>query len=157
MTKFQIILFFLFFISCHKEQRLNTESNVEKIRNILKQERTAHFNRDVQLFMSGFKDSSWVANKGVVSAFIKNKDYKRFEEYFHSVDFIKWDDVVEPIINFSGDSSLAYAIVQKKVIVKNKFSKKIDTTDFAWVTIYRKINGNWLVEGNISTNKEKSD
>lgn len=80
----------------------------------------------------------------------------RISKYFGSVQFIKWDDTAEPIIRFSDDGSLAYAIVQKDVIVTYPDSTGNavnDTTHYAWSSIYRKQNGQWKVECNISTNK----
>ena len=74
---------------------------------------------------------------------------KRIEPYFSSVEFIKWDDVAEPVIRFSDDGTLAYAIIQKQVIVSYPDSagkKFIDTTNYAWASIYRKQKGEWKVE-----------
>ena len=54
------------------------------------------------------------------------------------------------------NASLAYAIVQKQVILSYADSpgkKLIDTTDYAWATIYRKKVGEWKAECNVSTNK----
>ena len=71
-------------------------------------------------------------------------------------EFIKWDDVAEPVIQFSDDGTLAYAIIQKLVILSYPDSsgkKFIDTTNYAWASIYRKQKGEWKVECNISTNK----
>ncbi len=81
---------------------------------------------------------------------------ERIGKYFNSVQFIKWDDTADPIIRFSDDGSLAYAIVQKEVIVTYPDSSGKafnDTTHYAWSSIYRKQNGEWKVECNISTNK----
>jgi len=132
-------------------------TNEEKtIRNLLQQERKAHFDRNVDLFMKGFPDNMISVNKGVVSFPSKEQFKERFGKYFASVEFIKWDDMAAPVIRFSDDASLAYAVVQKQVIlsyIDSLNKKKIDTTDFAWVTIYRKQKGEWIGEANISTNK----
>ncbi len=72
------------------------------------------------------------------------------------MEFIKWDDIAEPIIKFSNDHTLAYVIVQKQVILETKDSTgktAIDTTNFAWTSIYRKQQNEWKLECNISTNK----
>ena len=78
------------------------------------------------------------------------------ENYFDSVQFLKWDDVAAPKISFSEDGTMAYAIVQKQVVllIKDSLEKQSrDTTDFAWVSIYRKTKNGWKVECNASTNK----
>ena len=69
---------------------------------------------------------------------------------------MKWDDVVPPEIRFSNDGSLAYPIVQKLVVLSlkdNLQESTLDTTEFAWVSIYRQVRGKWSGELNISTNK----
>ena len=144
----------LCFIACKQKPDLGKEETA--IRNLLQQERKAHFNRDVELFLSEFSDSMIQVTKGVASSPGIEQLKKRFGNYFNSVQFIKWDDVAEPVIRFSDDATLAYAIIQKQVIVTypdafgNNF---IDTADYAWASIYRKQKGEWKVEANISTNK----
>jgi hypothetical protein len=128
----------------------------KEIRSILQQERKAHFDRNTDLFVSEFADSMISVNKGIVTKAGKEENKKRIGKYFGRVEFIKWDDVAKPQIRFSNDGSLAYAIVQKQVILSypDSLGKKIiDTTDYAWVSIYRKENGIWKVETNVSTNK----
>ena len=143
-----------FAYSCSNKADLEKEKTA--IRNLLQQERKAHFDRDVELFVSEFADSMISVNKGVVKIPSKEENKERIGKYFGSVQFIKWDDVAEPIIRFSGDGTLAYAVVQKQVIVSypdsfgNNFA---DTADYAWVSVYRKQKGEWKVEANVSTNK----
>jgi len=96
-----------------------------------------------------------MVNRGTVVQASKEIEKKRFQEYFNSVKFIKWDDITQPIIRFSDDHSIAYAIVQKRVIVETKDSfekRRTDTTNFAWVSIYRRQAQGWELESNISTN-----
>ena len=147
-----IALFFIF--SCKQKPNL-AQARVE-ILNLLQQERKAHFDRDVNLFMSEFADSMIMVNKGIVSVPTKEQHKERIGKYFGSVKFVKWDDSSPPIIRFSDDASLAYAVVQKQVVLTypdsfgNSFT---DTTNYSWVAIYRKQKGKWMVECNASTNK----
>jgi hypothetical protein len=123
---------------------------------LLQQERKAHFERDVSLFISEFADSMRSVNRGVVLMATPEERRQRIQGYFGSVEFIKWDDVQPPQIYFSNDGSLAYAIIQKQVIVlrTDSLNNKIpDTTDYAWVSIYRRTGNGWKVECNASTNK----
>ena len=95
-------------------------------------------------------------NKGKLSVDTPEENRERIGKYFGRVEFIKWDDVVEPIIRFSDDGSLCYAIIQKQVIVSSPDSlgKKLqDTTDYAWASVYRKQKNELKVECNVSTNK----
>lgn len=123
---------------------------------MLRTERKAHFDRNVELFISEFADSMISVNKGTVSVPSKGEHRERIGKYFGGVQFIKWDDTAEPVIRFSDDGSLAYAIIQKDVIVTYPDSAGkayYDTTHYAWSSIYRKHAGAWKVECNISTNK----
>ena len=140
--------------ACSSSADLEQEKNI--ISGMLKTERKAHFDRDVDLFMSEFADSMISVNKGKVTIATPDENKKRIGSYFSSVQFIKWDDVAEPVIRLSDDGSLAYAIVQKQVILSRVDSigkQFIDTTDYAWVSIYRKHKEGWKVECNASTNK----
>jgi hypothetical protein len=144
----------LFALSCHQKPDLATEEKA--IRSILATERKAHFDRNVDLFISEFADSMLSVNKGKVTIATPGENRKRIEPYFNSVTFIKWDDVAEPIIRLSDDGSLAYAVVQKEVILTypDSLGKAFyDTTHYAWTSIYRKQKGEWKVEANISTTK----
>lgn len=151
---FMAIVFCSILTSCSNAPK--NEKDVEVIKNLLQQERRAHFQKDADLFVSEFSNDMISVNKGVVSQLPIEEHRKRFAAYFNDVKFIKWDDVAEPIIKFSKDRSLAYAIVQKLVILERKDSaSKIvrDTTTFAWTSIYRKQQNKWELECNISTNK----
>ncbi|MBK8496856.1 MAG: hypothetical protein IPL50_19080 [Chitinophagaceae bacterium] len=80
----------------------------------------------------------------------------RYNGYFSSVDFIKWDDVSKPIINFSKDGTLAYTIVDKIVQIsyKNETGKTVyGETHFAWTAIYRKYGETWKIECVTSTDR----
>ncbi len=145
----------LFFLpSCSDKSDLQKER--AEITLLLQQERKAHFDRNVDLFMSEFADSMISVNKGKVTIPTREENKKRIGKYFGSVQFIKWDDVASPTIRFSSDGSLAYAVVQKEVILSypDTTGKAFyDTTHYAWVSIYRKQKGEWKVECNASTNK----
>ena len=123
---------------------------------LLDMERKAHLEKDVSLFMSEFSDGMISVNRGVVSQPSPEMNRDRIQDYFNRVEFIRWEDTAPATIKFSNDGTLAYAIVQKQVILSVKDSvnnNQLDTTDFAWVSIYRKTGNGWKIECNISTNK----
>jgi hypothetical protein len=141
-------------LSCKSRPGLANEEKA--IRDLLLQERKAHFDRNADLFISEFADSMISVNKGKVTINTVEQNRKRIEPYFSSVQFIKWDDTAEPLLRFSEDGSLAYAIIQKQVIVTypDTLGKPFyDTTNYAWVSIYRKQKDKWKAECNVSTNK----
>jgi len=72
------------------------------------------------------------------------------------VEFVKWDDVTEPIVKFSDDGSVAYTIVDKIITITYKNEKDSlveEETRFAWTTIYKKYDGEWKIDHVASTNK----
>ena len=152
--KLFIFLFAFQALSCNEKVDLQKERTA--ILDLLAKERNAHFEKNATLFMSEFADGMISVNRGVVTTASRDSTFRRIDKYFKSVDFVKWDDVVPPNINFAKDGSLAYAIVQKQVILSLKDSLRqvvLDTTNFAWVSIYRKIGDEWKIECNVSTNK----
>lgn len=133
-----------------------TEKQKAEILKLLDRERVAHFNRDAAMFLSGFSYSMISVNKGRIDFTPPALLRPRFENYFGSTSFIKWDDITPPVIRFSDDGTLAYAVVQKEVITNTKDSsgKTItDTAVFAWASVYRKYKDEWQIECNISTSK----
>jgi hypothetical protein len=83
---------------------------------------------------------------------------KMFTNYFNSVEFIKWDDKKAPVIRFSKDASIAYVAVEKLVILKglNQSGKAVtDTTEWAWISIYKKEKNVWQLDAIASTNKPR--
>lgn len=149
---FTILLLFLF--ACNK--RIDESADSNAILALLQQERTAHFTKDADLFVSGFAPGLYMINKGKVESASPLEYKQKIQAYFDAVQFIKWDDAAQPVIKFSDDHSIAYAIIQKQVILATKDStgKAVtDTTDFAWTSIYRKQNNEWKLECNTSTNK----
>lgn len=151
-----LILSAIIFSACSSEPDLRKEKAALLLQ--LQQERKAHFDRNVDLFMAEFADSMINVNRGMVAAPSKAEHRERIGKYFGSVRFIKWDDVAEPVIRFSRDATLAYAIIQKMVVLSYPVpegggSSKTDTTEYAWLSIYRKQKGEWKVECNVSTNK----
>ena len=149
-----LVLQTFFMPGCSDKADLETAR--KEIISLLEQERKAHFDRNADLFISEFADSMISVNKGTVSVRSEEENKNRIGKYFGSVEFIKWDDMKPPVIKFSSDGSLAYAIIQKQVILSYPDSSGgilIDTTDYAWASIYRKQKGVWKVECNISTNR----
>lgn len=148
-----VFLFLLSGLCCSRNPDLQKDRMT--IVALLDMERKAHFEKNASLFMSEFSDSMISVNRGTVMSANKDQTRKRIQKYFNSVNFIKWDDVTPPKISFSTDGTMAYAIVQKQVIIqlRDSLTTSLDTTDFAWVAIYRKTGNEWKIECNVSTNK----
>jgi ketosteroid isomerase-like protein len=130
----------------------SSKSSDEEIKAVLTTEYKAHMEKNASMLVASLSDSFTSVDKGKIS-FPKNEEtLKRFESYFGMVNFIKWDDIEPPVIRFSDDKSLAYALVRKQVVleIKTKPGSR-DTTNFAWTGIYRKEKDGWKLECIIST------
>ncbi len=151
------------FIACSgnvKEVSLADEK--EKILKMHHAQRDYHFEKDSINFASQLSDNFISVNRGIIDKPKREETISRYNGYFSSVEFVKWDDVSEPIIKFSDDGSLAYTIVDKIVVVRYKGENgqtKEDKTHFAWTAIYKKYGNEWKIDAVTSTNKpnENSD
>jgi hypothetical protein len=133
---------------------MNNVNETAAIRNLLRQEQKAHLEKNDSLFIDEFAPGMVSVNRGMVTVSSTDEHRTRIRNYFQSVDFVQWDDRVAPKIYLSDDGSLAYAIVEKTVVLREKTSPvNLDTTHFAWVSILRKYDGKWKVECNVSTNR----
>lgn len=152
------ILFLLmgFVVSCNNGEKVDLEKEKKKILKLHHQQRDFHFQKDSIGFANIFTDDFVSVNRGTITSPKKSATISRYHAYFSSVEFIKWDDVSEPIIKFSEDGKLAYTHVDKIVKVRylsTKDSTSVGETHFAWTAIYRKINDEWKIESVTSTNK----
>jgi hypothetical protein len=150
--RFSFALIILCLLACNAAEN-KTTSNLDAIKAILDKERKSHLTKDVDLLLGEGMDTVLEANQGIVRTRTED-DYRiSFGRYFNSVDFIKWDDIAEPIFFFSADSTMAAVTVQKQVIVKQPNGQKTDTADYAWTSVFRKQNDRWKLIVITSTNK----
>jgi hypothetical protein len=121
---------------------------------ILNNERHAHYTNDAALFLSEFSDSTYQIKKGAVKYLAKDLSKIQITEYFNSSKIVRWDDLQPPIIQFSKDHTMAYAIIKKRVVtMPANMTGKEDTTIYAWVSIFNKTTDQWKLVCNVSTEK----
>ena len=133
-----------------------SDNPTQEIKKLLDQSRKAHFEGDPDLLVSNSADSIISVNAGKVSISTPAKVKESMSDYLKNTHFIKWDDEMEPIIRFSEDKSMAYAIVRKLVIIKDKkaaSSVPPDTSRYAWISVYRKVDNQYKMESIVSTNQ----
>ncbi|CAM1341647.1 nuclear transport factor 2 family protein [Tenacibaculum amylolyticum] len=156
--RFNICTLFLILLitSCVKQPQFDKEKETKEILKLHNLQRDYHFNKDSISFANQLSKNFISVNKGVVSQPKKSETISRYNGYFSSVEFIKWDDVTEPIIRFSEDGTLAYTIVDKivKVARKNETGETIEgETHFVWTAIYKKYGNEWKIDCVTSTEK----
>lgn len=144
------------FSSCHDQKKVDFDSEKEEILKMHNAQRDYHFNKDSIAFANQLSKNFISVNRGEISSPKKDKTISRYHGYFSSVEFLKWDDVSDPIIKFSDDGSMAYTIVDKIVAVSHKDENGNPTegqTHFAWTAIYKKYGDQWKIDCVTSTNK----
>ena len=143
-------------LSCSENKVFDEDRAREEIYELHKAQRTYHFEKDSLAFVNQLSPNYVEISKGIISSPGFEEKLERYHRYFSQVEFLKWDDLQEPIIRFSEDGSLAYTVVDKIVEVSYKDEngeELIGKTHFAWTAIYRKTEDGWKVECAISTNE----
>lgn len=160
IKRISLFLIVLTLFSCNQEQKVSIEEETAKIMDLHNAQRTYHFEKDSINFANQMAKNFISVNKGIISSPTKASNIARYNRYFSSVEFIKWDDVSPPIIKFSDDLSMAYTIVDKIITISYEDENegtKIEETHFAWTTIYKKYGGAWKIDCVTSTNKPVSE
>lgn len=118
------------------------------------EQRKAHMEKNAALLVGDTVADYIEVNRGLVRKPLREESLLRFQSYFNSVDFIKWDDAAEPIFSFSDDGTMATTVVQKMVITRSKAENAVlDTTHYAWLAVYKKVDGKWRLHRMASTNR----
>lgn len=150
----------VFAFSCNEAtQVFDEQKETAEILRLLKKEQEYHLNKDSVGFANSLGNGLTSVNRGFVNTATIEENTSRFNRYFSSVEFVKWDDLKEPVIRFSEDGKMAYAIIEKEVILMYEDEGKSmeETTEFAWVSIYRKTASSWQIEVVASTNKQSTE
>lgn len=137
-------------------QTFDREAEIAKILQVHHAQRAHHFNKDSIGFANQLTSDFLSVNRGRLQNPAFEENVTRYHGYFNAVRFLQWDDNEEPIIRFSDDGKLAYTIVQKTLELKfpdGQGDSLVETTEFVWTSIYRKIDGVWKIESVASTNK----
>jgi hypothetical protein len=122
-------------------------------------QRKAHLEKKAELLVSTFSDSFVELSHGVVSRPGREESRQGMQAYFDRSTFQEWADIVPPIIRISPDGRMAYVIVQKSVRLTSPDSlgvPRADHTVFAWMEVYEKQAGNWMLVGVASTDRPGS-
>lgn len=122
-------------------------------------QRQAHLSADAPALTAMFADDFVSVQDGVVSRPSRDASRERFERYFAQVNFIAWDDLADPIIEVSGDGTLATVLVHKLVhltFMGAKAEPEEEMTIFAWAETWRRTGSRWELAMVISTRRDGS-
>ena len=116
--------------------------------------REAHFKTDVDLLLENSPEEMLSVSRGKINRSNKADTRKRFMEYFPDAKYYEWDDVEEPIIRISNDTSMAWMITRTKVRRMQKNAdgeEKEEKFVYAGIMTYEKRDGRWVRVANVST------
>lgn len=140
-------------VACTKP---DMEKEKKELLTLHERQRIAHLEENIDLFAREQADTLLFIRNGELGYRTKQQMRENFKRYFDRVEFIKWDDIAEPIIEISDDASMANTFVQKIVILTyqgDQGQTVLDTTHFAWTTTYRKSGEEWRLIATTSTHK----
>ena len=135
------------------QEKFDRTAETAAIMKLHKLQRDCHFGKDAATFVGMMSDDYISVNRGRVTIPSKEENRGRFQQYFDAVEFARWDDLEGPVIRFSDDGKTAYTVVQKEVIVRYPGDSTliVDTTRYAWVSVYRKYVSGWMIDCVAST------
>lgn len=140
-------------VACTKP---DMEKEKKELLTLHERQRIAHLEENIDLFAREQADTLLFIRNGELGYRTQQQMRENFKRYFDRVEFIKWDDIAEPIIEISDDASMANTFVQKIVILTyqgDQGQTVLDTTHFAWTTTYRKSGEEWRLIATTSTHK----
>jgi hypothetical protein len=150
-------------INAVRESVFTVPPQVEAMNELLglhQQARADHFNRDAKSLVSTFADDFTDVSNGRIRQPARGESVSRMQRYFDNSTFLEWDDLAPPVIKVSSDATMGYVIVHKRVrlLAKTETGKSEEETEvFAWVAIYRKIDGRWKLTTVASTRTPEDD
>jgi hypothetical protein len=151
---FSVVTLLIFATQSCTNTKVDLEKEKKEIMILQNEQRRAHMEKNAALLVGDGLSDFVEVNGGVVEIPARSENIKRFQLYFNSVDFIRWDDVAPPIISFSDDGTMATTVVEKLVITRQKLEdNRLDTTHYAWLAVYKKVNGKWKLHRMCSTNR----
>jgi hypothetical protein len=116
-------------------------------------DRQAHFNRDAAVVTASLAPEMISIRAGEVWTATRDENCRRFERYFHSAEFVEWDDLMPPIIHISPDGQMAWMVVRVKVKydwADSTGKKSVEEYISDWLSVYEKQGGKWLHVANAS-------
>lgn len=152
------------FASACTQPSINLDNEMAALLRLQEQERKAHLEYNADLLISLFADDFTSIANGKMTQPSRAEMRKRFEAYFSRVHFITWENTEPPVITIANDASVAWILVQKRVILvpKDSLAATPDTTLFAWSAHYKKYptttsnnKSEWKLATIVSTNQTK--
>jgi ketosteroid isomerase-like protein len=140
-------------------EKTTRDAAVAALNELQARQRRAHLSADAAALTALFAEDFVSVQDGVISRPSRDASRERFERYFAQVNFIAWDDLDEPVIEVSGDGTLATVLVHKLVhltFVGTDGELEEEMTIFAWAETWRRTDSGWELAMVISTRRDGS-
>ena len=128
----------------------------QEILDLHKTEIDAHLNKDVDFFVQDISEDYLAVSGGEIRKPTLEETRLKFSNYLNNTVFAEYRDLCEPIIGFSKDGSLAWSIVQVKIVGRRTMDdgseRDLDFT-CAWITLYERQDDKWMRLADVSTFK----
>jgi hypothetical protein len=143
-------------LSCAQQTAVDLEREKQSLLELYHGDREAHFNTSATaLFESSLDTFTSVSNAEIMTSLRRDR-INFFNNVFKGATYSKWDNTQEPIIRISDDASMAWMINRIEVRrTKENEDGTIASEGFiyAGITTFKKVNGRWMKEANVSTFK----
>lgn len=143
-----------------REQPVDFDKERQTLLAMHANDRRAHFETDANVLLESSIDTfTWVGN-AQISRTVKKDRIKVFEQNFSGAAYSKWDNLEEPIVRISDDGTLAWMITKLEVRRTKKNDKGREAQEgfiYAGIMTYKKVDGKWLKEANVSTFESLTD
>lgn len=117
----------------------------------------AHWDKDVDFFVRDISENYVAVAGGEISPRTVDQIRAQFSSYLNNTTFSEYRDLAEPLVGLSKDGSLAWAILQIRVVGQRRMEDGSDRElDFicAWMTLYERQGERWMRLADASTFKE---
>lgn len=116
----------------------------------------AHLNKNIDFIVHDLSDDYFAVSRGEIDKPTKEEMKSDLSGYINNTDFLEYRDVEEPMIGFSKDGSLAWAVFRVKVAgmltSEDGSEQKVDFI-CAWMALYERQDDKWIMLGDASTFK----
>jgi hypothetical protein len=116
----------------------------------------AHWDKDVDFFVRDISDDYVAVAAGEISPRSVEQIRAQFSSYLNNTTFSEYRDLAEPRVGISKDGSLAWAILQVRVVGQRRMEDGSERElDFicAWMTLYEREGERWMRLADASTFK----
>lgn len=125
-----------------QKSEIDFETYKKELVNLHKKEIEAYFTKDVDFLLKNISSDFMSVNSGKITFPSLEEMRESFTQYLDNTEFMKYVDLCDPIIGFSGDGSIAWSTVQ--VQVEGKTPDDDIAFSCAWITLYKRIEKSWI-------------